>query len=164
MNGVDFAVVGILLLSLAIGLWRGFVHEALSLLGIPLAFVLSKMYVDPLAQLLPMEQESMRMMVAFAVLFIVAILVWSALVWVIARLVKAAGLGWPNSVLGGLFGLVRGVFVVLALVWLAGMTYFPERPFWREAQMSRTLEDAALLTKVWLPGDIAQRIHYGDRS
>lgn len=164
MNGIDFAVVGILLLSLAIGLWRGFVHEVLSLLGIPLAFVLSKMYVEPLAGMLPLEQETTRMMVAFAALFIATMLLWGALVWVIAKMVKAAGLGWPNSVLGGLFGLVRGVFVVLALVWLAGMTYFPERPFWREAQISRTLEDVALLTKIWLPGDIAQRIHYGNRS
>jgi membrane protein required for colicin V production len=164
MNGIDFTVLGILLISLLIGLWRGFVYEALSLLGIPLAFVLSKMFVAQLAQVMPMSQEATRLMVAFAVLFIAAMLVWSALVWLIAKLVKAAGLGWPDSVLGALFGLLRGVFVVLALVWLAGMTYFPERPFWREAQMSQALEDVALLTKAWLPGDIAQRIHYGNRS
>jgi membrane protein required for colicin V production len=164
MNGIDYAVSGVLLISLLIGLWRGFVHEALSLAGIPLAFVLSKMYVAELAQLMPMSEENTRLMVAFAVLFIMTMLVWGVLAWMIARVIKAAGLGWPDSVLGALFGLVRGVFVVLALVWLAGMTYFPERPFWREAQMSRTLEDVALLTKTWLPGDIAQRIHYGARS
>jgi membrane protein required for colicin V production len=164
MNGFDLAVAGVLLISLLIGLWRGFVHEALSLVGIPLAFTLSKMYVEQLAPLLPLSQESTRLMVAFALLFIAAMIVWGVLVWMIARLVKAAGLGWPNNVLGALFGLLRGVFVVLALVWLAGMTYFPEHHAWREAQMSRVLEDIALQTKTWLPGDIAQRIHYGARN
>jgi len=53
--------------------------------------------------------------------------------------------------------------VILALVWLAGMSDLPEQSLWRDAQFSRVAEDVAMQTKVWLPDNIAQRIHYRNR-
>lgn len=164
MTGFDFAVIGILLVSLLLGLWRGLVYALLSLLGWPLAFFLSKMFAADVAALMPIKQETTRIGVAYALVFIAVLIVWSVLVWLLSKLVKAIGLGWLDSVLGGLFGVVRGAMVILALVWLAGLTQMPEQPFWREARASRTAEDAALLTKSWLPDGIAQRIRYGARS
>jgi membrane protein required for colicin V production len=67
-------------------------------------------------------------------------------------------------VLGGFFGLLRGGMVMLVLVWMVGLTNYFEQPFWRNALTSKTLEDAALLTKSWLPDSVAQRIHYGIRK
>jgi membrane protein required for colicin V production len=81
-----------------------------------------------------------------------------------SKMLKSIGLGRMDRTLGGLFGIVRGGLVVLALVWLAGVTDIPEKQFWRKAMMSKTLEDVALLTKAWLPDNIARRIHYRIRS
>ena len=164
MTGFDFAVMTILLVSLALGVWRGLVYEVLSLAGWPIAFVLSRMYAGEIAPLMPLMQEAMRVALAYAVVFIAALVAWAVLVWLFAKLVKAIGLGWMDRVLGGLFGALRGVLVILALVWLAGLTNIPEQSFWRGAQTSRAAEDAALLTKAWLPDSIAQRIRYGARS
>lgn len=163
--------MAILLVSLLLGLWRGLVYEVLSLLGWPLAFVLSKLFAGKIVPLMPMPamsnveaQEAARVAMAYAVVFIAVLIVWGVLAWLLSKLVKAAGLGWLDRVLGGLFGLLRGVLVILALVWLAGLTHIPEQRFWRSAQTSKTAEDAALLTKVWLPDNIAWRIRYGTRS
>lgn len=164
MAGFDFAVMTILLVSLSLGVWRGLVYEVLSLAGWPIAFVLSRMYAGEIAPLMPLMQEAMRVALAYAVVFIAALVAWAVLVWLFAKLVKAIGLGWMDRVLGGLFGALRGVLVILALVWLAGLTNIPEQSFWRGAQTSRPAEDAALLTKAWLPDSIAQRIRYGARS
>ena len=160
MSGFDFAVAGILLVSLLFGLWRGLVYEVLSLLGWPVAFVLSKLFAGNVAPMLPIEQEHVRVAVAYAVIFIAALIVWGVLAWLLSRLVKAVGLGWLDRMLGGLFGLLRGGLVVLALVWLAGLTDIPKQPFWRTAQTSKAAEDVALLTRSWLPDNIASRIHY----
>ena len=164
MTGFDVAAAGILLVSLLLGLWRGLVYAVLSLLGWPLAFFLSKMFAANVAVLMPITQETARVAAAYVLVFIAVLIVWGVLVWLLSRLVKAAGLGWLDSALGGLFGVLRGVLVILVLVWLAGMTQIPEQPFWREARASRTAEDVALLTKAWLPDSIAQRIRYGARS
>ena len=172
MTGFDFAVMAILLVSLLFGLWRGLVYEVLSLAGWPVAFLLSRLFAGDVAPMMPGPalsniegvQETMRITLAYAVVFVAALIVWGALAWLLSRLVKAVGLGWLDRVLGGLFGVLRGGLVILVLVWLAGMTAVPEQPFWRDAQMSKAAEDVALLTKVWLPDNIAQRVRYRIRS
>ncbi len=164
MTGFDIAVIAILLVSLSLGLWRGLIYEVLSLLGWPLAFVLSRVFANDVVPMMPGEQEAMRIMLAYAVVFVAALIVWGILVWLASKLIKAIGLGWLDRVLGGIFGVLRGGFVVIALVWLAGLTQMPERPFWRDAQTARLVEDVALWSKVWLPDDIARRIHYRIRN
>jgi len=164
MTGFDFAVIAILLISVLLGLWRGLVCEVLSLVGWPLAFVLSNIYADNFARLLPMKQETLRATAAYVLMFFAVLIMWGVLVWMLSKLLKSIGLGPMDRTLGGLFGVLRGGLVVLALVWLAGVTDIPEQLFWRKAMMSKTLEDAALLTKAWLPDSVAQRIHYRIRS
>ena len=164
MTGFDFAVIAILLLSLSLGLWRGLVCEVLSLVGWPLAFVLSNIYADTFARFLPIKQEALRVPAAYVLMFVVVLIMWGVLVWVLTKLLKTIGLDQVDRALGGLFGILRGGLVVLALVWASGVTAMPEKPFWREAMMSKTLEDAALLAKAWLPDSMAQRIHYRNRS
>ena len=164
MTGFDFAILTILLVSLLLGLWRGLIYEVLSLAGWPIAFMLSKLFVNSIMPLLPLQQEAMRIAVAYIVVFAAALIVWGVLVWLLVRLVKAVMLGWLDSVMGGLFGVLRGGLVILALVWLAGLTHIPDRPFWHNAHTSKIAEDVALLTKAWLPDNIARRIRYGVRS
>jgi membrane protein required for colicin V production len=164
MTGFDFSVIAILLVSLTFGVWRGMVYEVLSLAGWLVAFLLSKWFGGSVAPMMPGAQETVRLALAYAVVFIAALIVWGVLAWLLSKLVKAAGLGWLDRMLGALFGLLRGMLVILALVWLSGLTHIPEQPFWRSAQTSRAAENVALLTKSWLPDDIARRIRYGARS
>ncbi len=163
MTGFDLAAVAILLISALLGWWRGLVCEVLSLVGWPLAFVLSNIYADNVARLLPMQQEALRATAAYALMFVAVLIMWGVLVWLLTKLLKTIGLGQMDKTLGGLFGILRGGMIMLALVWLSGVTDIPEKRFWREAMMSKTLEDAALLSKVWLPDNIAERIHYRAR-
>ena len=164
MNGLDFVVIGILLFSLLLGLWRGLVHELMALLGWPIAFVLCKLFAGNIAPLLPLKEESARIAGAYAMVFIAALIVWSVLTRMLSKLLKAVGSGWSDRMLGGLFGVLRGGMMLLVLVWMVGLTNYFQQPFWRDALTSKTLEDAALLTKAWLPDSIAQRIHYRIRS
>ena len=164
MTGFDFAVISILLVSLLFGLWRGLFYEVLSLIGWPLAFMLSNMYSEGVARHIPIQHEMLRTTGSYALVFIAVMIVWSMLVWGVTKLLRAIGLGKLDRMLGGIFGIFRGLLVVLVVVWLAGMTDIPERPFWRNAQMSRGAEDVALLTKTWLPDSIAQRIQYRARK
>jgi len=71
MSGFDSAVAGILLVSLLLGLWRGLVYEVLSLLGWPIAFVLSRMFAGEIAPLMPLMQEEARIALAYAVMLVV---------------------------------------------------------------------------------------------
>ncbi len=164
MTWFDYAVIGLMLISLLLGLWRGLVYEILSLLGWPLAFMLSRLFAETVAPMLPVDNEQARNALAYVLVFVVALIVWAILVWMFSKLVKAVGMGWLDSILGGVFGVLRGALVILALVWMAGITTIPEQPFWRDAKLSETAENIALQTKIWLPDNIAQRIYYRNRS
>lgn len=164
MNELDVGIVAVVLVSLLIGLWRGFLYEALSLLGWPIAFLLSRFLSGSIAPLLPIAQEVIRITVAYALVFVVAMIAWVILTKLVSGMTKSKAVVWTDRVMGGLFGTLRGGLVVLVLVWLAGMTKAPEQSFWRDALTSKTLEDIALLTKAWLPDDIAKRVHYRARG
>jgi membrane protein required for colicin V production len=164
MNGLDFVVIGILLLSMLLGLWRGLLYEVLSLLGWPIAIILSKISATSVAPLIPIAQEEMRVTAAYALVFVAALIAWGVVARLIAKLLKAIGSDWADRGMGGLFGVMRGVLIVLVLVWMAGLTRVPEQPFWRGSLTGRMLENIALPTKAWLPDSIARRIHYRTRS
>lgn len=178
MNELDFVVTGILLFSFLLGLWRGLVYEVMALLGWPIAFVLSKMFAGNIATLLPLPAlsrildlgriqwapETVRISVSYALVFIVVLIVWSILAKMLSKLLNLMGSGPVDRVMGGMFGLMRGVLVVIVLVWLAGLTSFFDQPLWRNAIMSKTLENAAVLTKSWMPDNLVQRTSYRIRS
>ena len=86
--------------------------------------------------------------------FLVVLVAMSVLAILVSKLVKSAGLGLDDRVLGGVFGLARGVLVVMVLVLLAGLTALPRQPAWRDAVLSGPLEAFAGTIKVWLPADL----------
>ena len=65
-----------------------------------------------------------------------------------------------DRLLGGAFGLARGMLVVMIIVLLAGLTSLPQQAVWRNAVLSGPLETLAVHSKAWLPADLAQRISY----
>ena len=160
MTEFDYAVIGIVSISVLVGLWRGAVYEVLSILGWPLAFMASSYAAPGLAVLLPVGSAQTRIALAYVGVFVAVLLLWALVSWLLSKLALAVGLGLVDGMLGAVFGVLRGVLVVIALVWLAGMTRLPEQGFWRDARFSGTLETMALKAKLWLPDDIARRITY----
>jgi len=160
MTEFDYALIGIVSISVLLGLWRGAVYEVLSILGWPLAFLASRYAAPQLATAIPIGTEQTRVTVSYVGVFIAVLLLWAILAWLFSKLGKAVGLGLVDGMLGGVFGVLRGVLVVIALIWVAGLTHIPEQRFWREAKYSSAAEAIALKAKLWLPDEIAQRIAY----
>jgi membrane protein required for colicin V production len=162
MTVFDYAVLTIIGLSLLLSVIRGLVREVLALLAWVIAFVAANLFAGELGALLPPEVpgEELRLLGGFAAVFLVVLLVMSVLAILASRLVRNAGFGPEDRVLGGVFGLARGVLVVMVLVLLAGLTSLPREPVWREAVLSSPLEALAQQVKGWLPGSLSQRIRY----
>ena len=162
MTWFDYAVILVFLFSALLGWWRGFVYEVLSLLGWVAAGVVARLFASSAVPYMPtaLGAESARMAAAFAILFIVTLIVGSIVAWMLSKLVKWVGLGWLDGMLGMSFGMLRGVLVILVLVILAGMTRLPQEPFWRNAWSSKSLENMAQVIQAWMPDSVAKRVHY----
>lgn len=162
MTIFDYLVLFVLICSIVISILRGLVKEMLSLLGWIVSFVVANAYGEDLAKLLPevIPGAVARLIVAFIVLFIGVRLLMKLLTMAIEAAIKASGLTLADRGLGGLFGLARGLVIVLAVVLLCGMTAIPQQPFWKGAVLSPLAETAARTVKPFLPGDFARHVQF----
>lgn len=159
MTSFDYAVIAIIVLSAMVGWWRGFMYELFSLIGWLAAYIVARTFS---AQALPYVPEAVgadniRSAAAFAALFIATLIVGALFAWFLARLAKFAGLAGMDSKFGAIFGMLRGMLMVIALVWLGGLTALPQQPFWRDALSSKPLQVAALYAKDYLPENAAKK-------
>jgi len=165
MTWFDYAVLAVLGLSLLWSLLHGFVRELVSVAGWVAAFVLAMTFTQAIARLLPASLGPfLAGLLAFLAIFIGVWLLSGLVGMILSRVVKAAGLGWADRMLGALFGLVRGVIIVLVAVMLGGLTPLPREPFWRDAMLSGPLETAVVLVKRSLPDGLAERMRFGKQG
>lgn len=162
MTWLDIAIVGVLAVSVAWGIWRGFIREVISLAGWVLAFLAANAVAGPLGDALPTSISSpeVRVLVAFLVVFIFTLSLATLAGLLLSRLLQAAGLGGLDRTLGGLFGLARGVVILLALTVAAGLTAAPRHPLWKESVGAGMLMRSVLQLKPWLPPRLADRLRY----
>jgi len=158
----DYLLLFVLVASVIISTLRGLVKEILSLLGWVVAFVVANAFGATLAPLLPaaIPGEAGRLMVAYVALFLGVRILMGLASMLIGALVSATGLSLADRGLGGVFGLARGIVIVLAVVILCGMTAIPQQAFWKDALLSPLAESGARTVKPFLPAALAQYIHY----
>lgn len=162
MTIFDYLVLFVLIASVVISTLRGLVKEILSLVGWVVAFVVANAYGAQLAPLLPevLPGATARLIVAFIALFLGVRILMGLLSMAIGALITATGLSLADRGLGGLFGLARGIVIVLAAVILCGMTSIPQQAFWRDALFSPIAETGARTVKPFLPAALSQHVNY----
>lgn len=162
MTWLDYAVLGVMVLSIAWGLWRGLVREVISLAGWVLAFLAANLLATPLADALPasISQPEVRVIVAFVAIFIVTLTLATLAALALSKALKAAGLRGLDRTLGGLFGVARGLLMLLAFTVVAGLTSLPRQPSWKDSGSGPVLGRTVLELRPWLPAALAQRLRY----
>ena len=137
MNWVDITIIGIIAFSASVSIIRGFVREALSLVSWVLAFFIAGHFYTYITQYLTyFENEMIRIAVAITILFFATLLVCSVVSYVIGQLVQKTGLSGTDRVLGICFGVLRGILVVAALLFLVDtFTSLSKSPYWTESQL-----------------------------
>lgn len=137
-NWADWAIIAILLLSSLISLKRGFVKEALSLAIWVIALAVASLFAPKFAPLLAayIEAPSLQQMVAFAALFVATLLIGGGVNYLLSTLIKATGLSGTDRMLGVLFGLVRGLIIVMViLLYLPKILPVNEDQWWSQSAL-----------------------------
>ncbi len=147
MIWIDYSIIGIILISAVIGLFRGFIKESFSLaiwavaIWIGLTFSRSfSVFIDFI------KSPSARIIVAFVILFIITLILGALISYLLGELVKKTGLSGSDRFAGMIFGIARGLIVVSIIVMLAGLTPLPEDPWWKESVLIPPFQSLA----VWL--------------
>lgn len=162
MSMLDLIVALVLILALVRGLMRGLVDTLFSLAAWMLAFVAGRWGAVALAPMLPIgiENPAIRYFAGFAVIFLVVLIGVLLLGHALGSLVRAAGLGSADAVLGGLLGLAKGLVILVGLTLAAGLTSLPRTDFWKQATLSGTLQAMALGALPLVPAGVAKYVRF----
>jgi membrane protein required for colicin V production len=156
----DWVLLTALLLSVVLGLWRGLVYEVLSVIGWVAAFVLAQAFADQAGAWLPIDGLSppLRLAAGFVLVFVVVAFAAGLGAWLVQKLVASVGLRPVDRVLGGAFGLLRGLVIMLAVALVVSMTQMQSAAWWRDSATASVLSAALHEIKPLLPEVVARYI------
>ena len=135
VSWLDIGLLAFLVLSMLIGLMRGFVFELLSLAGWFVAYFAAR-FGTPMAQPwlhIGEAGSGLNYGATFACVFLVALVVWSIAARLVRALIRATPLSAIDRLLGAGFGLVRGLVVLLLAALLIGVSPWGKAAFWQQS-------------------------------
>lgn len=138
MHPADGIILAIIAVSMLLGVFRGLVREAFSLAGWCAALVVARVFHAPFEAMLAeyIATPSVRMVASYGGLFAATLLLSTVLGYMVMSLMEKAGVRSVDRLLGAVFGLVRGLILVLVL--LVTLAPFTARdPWWRDARLPK---------------------------
>jgi len=158
-SAVDLAMLGVLLLSTAVGAWRGLAFELMSLLGWFAAYLAAQWGHAAVAPHVPVGNagSALNLGVAFGLTFVAALIVWGLLARLLKMLIQATPLSGVDRLLGALFGALRGGVLLMTVAFVVMRTPWAEAPAWQRSVGASWLKVVIVGLKPALPSGIADR-------
>jgi membrane protein required for colicin V production len=162
MIWIDYAIIGVVSFGLMIGLLRGFSLEAYSLIfwvlatgvGLNFSSYFSVFLGSAISSFLP------KIAASFALLFLITLIVGSLIRLLLGESIKKNDLTFIDHLGGLIFGVVRGMFAVVILVLLSGLTTFPDDLWWKESKLLPPFQTSAIWLRDHIPSGLAEYVHY----
>ncbi len=160
LNGFDYVILGVIVVSALIGLVRGFVREVFSLISWILAFWIAFTYASAASVYFAkyLDASTLRIAAAFTVLFIGSLIVLTIASFLIYRLLSISGVSGTDRILGSVFGLFRAAAIIAGFMLVAGVTPLPEEPWWRESMLMKYFQPLTLLMRDLLPAAVSEQL------
>jgi membrane protein required for colicin V production len=137
MNGADWILIFVVLISCAIGVWRGFMREAISVatwvIGLWLAWTFSSVVEPALGGLL--SGPDVKVWVARLIILVLVVLAGNFVGFVVTKAVRYSPFGAADRMLGLLFGLLRGALLIGIGVILGELVELDTENWWKQSAL-----------------------------
>lgn len=160
MAWVDLVLLGMLAASVLLGLWRGLVYELLSILGWVAAYLGAPLAAPWIVPWLPQERlgEPLSQALALVIGFVAILVVWGLAARLLQFLIHATPLNLIDRLLGGGFGVLRGLLLCLLATVLVSMTPAVRSAPWQQSQLAPWLDASLQWISPALPEVVAKYI------
>lgn len=166
MNAVDILILATLLLPAAVGATYGFLNIVFSIAAWVMSVGIALKFGAQFAPLLESHVETplLREALAFVGVFLLSLMILSALGYAIIKLLSRSGLTAADRMLGLCFGICLGGAIIGAVVFLAGFTPLPQKKWWQEAVLLPPFVAISVWTGRFLPENAAKYHQYQPQS
>jgi membrane protein required for colicin V production len=138
MAGFDWIIAAILVVSILVGIFRGFIKESLSLiswiLAIWLAFNFCSQAGEFIHQYINIPAPKFREWAGFALVFVATLFIFSVISYVISKIFVRGPIKGVDRVLGLGFGALRGAAIVVAVLVVARGFGMETSDWWQNSQ------------------------------
>ncbi|MGD0682409.1 MAG: CvpA family protein [Terracidiphilus sp.] len=159
---VDWAIVVVLVLSVFGGLTQGFFRSVFSLGGLVLGLALADWNYGLIAALvLPVVHiEAVANVIGFLLIALIVMGLAGVAGKILSKVFHHLGLGCLDRLAGAVFGFFQGALLVMVVI-LATLAFFPRAHWLKDAQLPRYFFGACHLSTEMSPADLAERIRLG---
>lgn len=128
MNGMDWALLGVVSILVIVGLVKGLIRVVFAVLSVVLAIVLAGRFTAVGSELLAplLENRALAAVAGFVLVFVLVLVIMALFGRALLKAVHVLGLGWVDRLGGALLGLATALLLVGAaflLIDLAGLDH-----------------------------------------
>ena len=167
MNVIDYLILIVLLVSLFLGFFRGFLGEAISLLswlgGIWLAWHYAYLVEPHLAGLI--AKPPLNTWAARTIMFVSVLVLGWLVGGAVTYFAHQSGISLMlDRVLGMLFGVIRGVVLVAVIVMVGVQLQLQRTDWWQKSRFMPVAEEIADWVKGFADSAVAEKRHAQSES
>ncbi len=148
LTAADWVIIAVVGISAILSVLRGFVREAASIIAWIAAFLITGRFYNQVAPLFVFSHDALtRNVLAVIVLFVVTLILVGMAGRLICTMVQKAGLSGFDRLLGIVFGVVRGVLIMAAMLALMQilfhlhiMSFLQDEPWWKNSVLLPDLQ------------------------
>lgn len=162
MHAADIVILLVLALPALVGAMYGFLNILFSLIGWVVALGAAVKLNGAISPLLAayIDTVIIRDVLAFIAVFIVSLMLCTALGYFAVRLMGRTGLTAADRMLGFFFGLGLGTVIVAAAVFLAGFTGISKATWWQQSVLIEPFERVSVWARRFLPDNVVAYHRY----
>ena len=162
MTLFDWFIVVVVILSTILAAAQGLVLEVVSLialvLGLWLAFWNYGLLAAPLSRII--HSAGLADVLAFLLIALGVMLIVGLIGRAISKVARTAGLGGLDSLLGAIFGVIRGCFLVVVAI-IAIAAFMPQKTWLNGSKLAPYFLSAANQCSAGAPAELRRKIQAG---
>ena len=155
MGVFDLIIAAVFLISILVGIMRGFIRESLSIISwiaaIWLAITFCVQAGDFLGQYIDVPNQQFRTWGGFALVFVGTLFAFSVVSYIIAKIFVRGAVKGTDRILGIGFGALRAAAIVVAFVIIVRGLGMNNAQWWQDSQLLPYFKPAASYVNSLLP-------------
>jgi membrane protein required for colicin V production len=162
---LDWLLLAILVYSIAVSWFKGFVREVLGLITVLVGVLLAAWFYRGVGRLFKdvVRTENIALFLGFSLIFVVTLVVGFVIILLVTRFMKFVNLQWADRLLGAAFGVIRG-WVICAVILLALTAFDIQTQRLRSSELAPYFLPGSRVMALITPYDMKGRFMVGYRA